>query len=114
MKEVSSRYTVSIHYDRRLYNQDIAGSTAHARMLAKQGVISNDESEAISKGLEEIRSEIESDKFPWREELEDIHMNVERRLFDKIGDVAGKLHTARSRNDQVALDVRMFTKDAIR
>jgi argininosuccinate lyase len=114
MKEVSSRYTVSIHYDRRLYKQDIAGSTAHARMLAKQGVISNDEADKITSGLEEIRSEIESDKFPWREELEDIHMNVERRLFDKIGDVAGKLHTARSRNDQVALDVRMFTKDAIR
>jgi argininosuccinate lyase len=114
MKEVSSRYTVSIHYDRRLYKQDIAGSTAHARMLAKQGVISNDDADKITSGLEEIRSEIKSNKFPWREELEDIHMNVERRLFDKIGDVAGKLHTARSRNDQVALDVRMFTKDAIR
>ena len=113
MKEVSSRYTVSIHYDRRLYKQDIAGSIAHARMLAKQGIISGDEATAITDGLEEIKSEIESEKFPWREELEDIHMNVERRLFDMIGDTAGKLHTARSRNDQVALDVRMFTKDAI-
>ena len=113
MKEVSSGYTVSIHYDRRLYKQDIAGSIAHARMLAKQGIISGDEATAITGGLEEIKSEIESEKFPWREELEDIHMNVERRLFDKIGDTAGKLHTARSRNDQVALDVRMFTKDAI-
>ena len=113
MKEVSSRYTVSIHYDRRLYKQDIAGSIAHARMLAKQDIISGDEATAITDGLEEIKSEIESEKFPWREELEDIHMNVERRLFDMIGDTAGKLHTARSRNDQVALDVRMFTKDAI-
>ena len=113
MKEVSSRYTVSIHYDRRLYKQDIAGSIAHARMLAKQGIISDDEAAAIAKGLEEIRSEIESEKFPWREELEDIHMNVERRLFDKIGETAGKLHTARSRNDQVALDMRMYTRDAI-
>lgn len=113
MKEVSSRYTVSISYDRRLYKQDIAGSIAHARMLAKQGIISYDEAKSIVGGLEEILVEIEAQKFPWREELEDIHMNVERRLFDKIGDTAGKLHTARSRNDQVALDIRMFTKDAI-
>lgn len=113
MKEVSSRYTVSIHFDQRLYKQDIAGSTAHARMLAKQGIISSDEAAAITRGLDEIRTEIESKSFPWREELEDIHMNVERRLFDKIGDTAGRLHTARSRNDQVALDIRMFTKDAI-
>ncbi|MDA0769807.1 MAG: argininosuccinate lyase [Chloroflexi bacterium] len=113
MKEVSSRYTVSISYDRRLYKQDIAGSIAHACMLAKQGIISDDEAKSIVGGLEEILVEIEAQKFPWREELEDIHMNVERRLFDKIGDTAGKLHTARSRNDQVALDIRMFTKDAI-
>ncbi|MCI0439781.1 MAG: argininosuccinate lyase, partial [Chloroflexi bacterium] len=106
MKEVTSSYTVSLHYDRRLYRQDIAGSMAHARMLAKQGIISEGEAKAIVRGLEEIRGEIEAGSFPWREELEDIHMNVERRLYEKIGDVAGRLHTARSRNDQVALDVR--------
>ena len=113
MREVSSAYTVSIHYDRRLYRQDIAGSIAHARMLAKQGIIAEGDLSAIEQGLVEIREEIEDGSFVWRAELEDIHMNVERRLHEKIGDVAGRLHTARSRNDQVALDVRMFTKDAI-
>ena len=113
MQEVVSAYTVSIHYDRRLYREDIAGSIAHARMLAKQGIIAAADARAIERGLAEIREEIESGAFPWRPELEDIHMNVERRLFEKIGDAAGKLHTARSRNDQIALDVRMFTKQAI-
>jgi argininosuccinate lyase len=113
MKEVSSLYTVSLNYDRHLYKQDIAGSIAHARMLAKQEIIAHGESEAIVKGLREIEGEIESDNFPWRPELEDIHMNIERRLFEKIGDTAGRLHTARSRNDQIALDVRMFTKEVI-
>ena len=108
-----SRYTVSIGYDRRLYRQDIAGSVAHARMLARQGIIADGEGRRIVDGLEAIRREIESGEFPWREELEDIHMNVERRLFDKIGETAGKLHTARSRNDQVALDVRLYVKEAI-
>ena len=110
---MSSAYTVSIHYDRRLYRQDIAGSIAHARMLAKQGIISDADANAIVQGLREIRREIEDGKFAWRPELEDIHMNVESRLHEKIGEVAGRLHTARSRNDQIALDVRMFTKDAI-
>ena len=113
MREVSSAYTVSIHYDRRLYRQDIAGSIAHARMLAKQGIISDADANSIVRGLREIRQEIEDGKFAWRPELEDIHMNVESRLHEKIGEVAGRLHTARSRNDQIALDVRMFTKDAI-
>jgi len=108
-----SHYTVSIHYDRRLYQQDIAGSIAHARMLARQGIIPEADAKAIVKGLESIRAEIEEHRFPWREELEDIHMNVEARLFEKIGDVAGRLHTARSRNDQVALDMRLFAKEAI-
>ena len=114
MREVSSAYTVSIHYDRRLYRQDIAGSIAHARMLAKQGIITDADAASIEQGLLEIRQEIEDGNFVWRPELEDIHMNVESRLHEKIGDVAGRLHTARSRNDQIALDVRMFTKDAIR
>jgi len=113
MREVSSAYTVSIHYDRRLYRQDIAGSIAHARMLSRQGIISDSDTIAIVQGLHEIRQEIEGGNFAWRPELEDIHMNVESRLHEKIGEVAGRLHTARSRNDQIALDVRMFAKDAI-
>ena len=110
-----SNYTVSIHYDRRLYRQDIAGSIAHARMLGKQGIITEDESQEIVDGLNVIRTEIEDGSFPWRAELEDIHMNVERRLHEVIDpNAAGKLHTARSRNDQISLDMRMYLKEAIR
>ncbi len=111
MREVQSTYTVSIEYDKRLYKQDIAGSVAHARMLARQEIISAGEAEDIVRGLREISLEIETGKFPWRPSLEDIHMNIERRLFEKIGDTAGRLHTARSRNDQVALDVRMYARE---
>ena len=106
-------YTASIGFDRRLYKQDIAGSIAHARMLAKQGIISQKEAEHIVMGLVSIREEIEKGSFPWKEELEDIHMNIEARLTEKIGPVGGKLHTGRSRNDQIALDMRMFVKDAV-
>ena len=106
-------YAVSITYDRRLYRQDIAGSIAHARMLANQRIITPEEADAIVGGLGAIREEISGGTFPWRDELEDIHMNVERRLFEKIGDIAGKLHTARSRNDQVVLDIRLYTKETI-
>ncbi|HJO83244.1 MAG: argininosuccinate lyase [SAR202 cluster bacterium] len=113
LKEVSSDYTVSIHYDRRLYRQDVEGSTVHARMLAKQGIIEGSEADAIVNGLAQVRSEIERDEFPWRPELEDVHMNIERRLHELIGEPALRLHTARSRNDQVALDMRMYVKDAI-
>ena len=91
-----------------MYREDIAASVAHANMLAKQGIIPNDDATAIVAGLEKIRTEIEDGTFPWRPELEDIHMNVEARLFDIIGEVAGKLHTARSRNDQVATDFRLY------
>ena len=111
--DAHSRYTVSLHYDRRLYRQDIAGSMAHARMLARQGIISEDEAASLVAGLEQIREEIEADAFPWRDELEDVHMNIERRLYETVGDVAGKLHTARSRNDQVATDVRLYIKEVI-
>ncbi len=111
MREVQSTYTVSIDYDKRLYRQDIAGSIAHARMLARQEIIAAGEADAIVRGLEEIGREIAGGEFPWRPELEDIHMNIERRLFEKIGDTAGRLHTARSRNDQVALDVRMYARE---
>ena len=114
LREVVSDYTVSLHYDRRLHKQDIAGSIAHARMLAKQEIISHGDCEAIVDGLGNVLSEIEQDTFPWRPELEDIHMNIERRLFELIGEPALRLHTARSRNDQIALDVRMYVKEAIR
>ena len=105
-------FTRSLHYDRRLYSQDIAGSLAHVSMLGKQGIISMEEATKIQSGLESILKEIEDATCPWRNELEDIHMNIERRLFDKIGTLAGKLHTARSRNDQVVLDLRMYVKES--
>ena len=106
-------YAASIPFDRRLYRQDIEGSIAHARMLAKQEIIAGSEAVAIIKGLNSIRKEIERGKFQFKTDLEDIHMNVEARLFEKIGEVAGKLHTARSRNDQMALDLRLFVKEEI-
>jgi argininosuccinate lyase len=109
--EQARNYAASIPFDRRLYPQDIEGSIAHARMLAKQEIVTEGEAEAIIKGLNSIRKEIERGRFQFRTELEDIHMNVEARLFEKIGDVAGKLHTARSRNDQMALDLRLFVKE---
>jgi argininosuccinate lyase len=106
-------YAASIPFDRRLYRQDIEESIAHARMLAKQGIIAGSEAVAIIKGLNSIRKEIERRKFQFKTGLEDIHMNIEARLFEKIGEVAGKLHTARSRNDQMALDMRLFVKEEI-
>jgi argininosuccinate lyase len=107
------RYTASIPFDQRLYQHDIAGSMAHAKMLAKQSIITDKEAELIGMGLVAIRDEIEQGKFQFKAELEDIHMNIEARLTEKIGDIAGKLHTARSRNDQVAVDLRLFCKEAI-
>lgn len=113
MKELSETVgdmTVSLHFDRRLYKEDIRGSKAHVAMLARQGIITGEDNEKICAGLSEIETEIEEGSFPWRPELEDIHLNIERRLHEKIGETAGKLHTARSRNDQVSLDMRMFLK----
>jgi argininosuccinate lyase len=107
------KYTESISYDRRLYKYDIAGSIAHAKMLTKQGIITAKDAQMICKGLNSIQTEIENGKFVFKAEHEDIHMNIEARLIEKIGDVGRKLHTARSRNDQVALDVRMYVKEAI-
>jgi argininosuccinate lyase len=107
------KYVASIPFDRRLYKQDIAGSIAHAKMLAFRKLISKKDADLIVKGLESISKEIEQGKFEFKLELEDIHMNIESRLFEKIGDVAGKLHMARSRNDQIALDLRLFVKEAI-
>ncbi len=112
LKEVTSAYTVSLYHDRRLYSQDIAGSMAHARMLARQQIISDGDCDSIISGLMAIEGEIVRGEFPWRPELEDIHMNIECRLFELRGEPALKLHTARSRNDQVALDMRMYAKEA--
>jgi len=106
-------YVASIPFDQRLYQHDIEGSIAHAKMLARQGIIAKSEANTIIKGLRAIRKEIEQGKFQFKTELEDIHMNIEAALFERIGDVAGKLHTARSRNDQVALDLRLFLKQEI-
>ena len=106
-------YTVSIHYDRRLFRQDIAGSIAHARMLARQEIISKEDADLNCQGLEQVREEIQADNFPWDPGLEDLHMNIETRLHQLIGPVAGRLHTGRSRNDQIALDMRLYTKDVI-
>jgi len=107
------RYTASLPFDWRLYPYDIAGSIAHARMLAKQRIISPKEAETLIKGLKSVQREIEQGKFQFKPELEDIHMAIESRLVEKVGGVGGKLHTARSRNDQVALDLRLFARDAI-
>ena len=104
-------YTSSISYDKRLYKQDILGSIAHVKMLSKQNIISSKESEQIINGLNQIKSEIETETFSWNENLEDIHMNIENRLFEIIGKTAGKLHTGRSRNDQVSTDMRLFVKE---
>ncbi len=102
---------VSIGFDRKLAKQDIAGSKAHSNMLAKQGIISEQDRDDIHKGLDEIGAEIEAGTFPWSEALEDIHLNIEARLKDKIGEAGGRLHTGRSRNDQVATDFRLWVRD---
>ena len=101
-------FTSSLNFDKRLFRQDLAGSMAHARMLARQGIITAAEAEQLIQGLTEIRAEIEAGEFDFAPALEDIHMAIETRLTAKLGEVAGKLHTARSRNDQVALDVRLY------
>ncbi len=104
-------FSASIHYDARLYHHDIMGSMAHARMLVRQGLITAEEGEAILNGLAEIETEIERGTFVFRPELEDIHMNIEQALTDRIGPAGAKLHTARSRNDQVNLDFRLYLRD---
>src|SRR2546423_492283 len=109
MQEINA----SIDFDRRLYRQDIAASKAHAAMLAKQGIISRDDARSIAHGLDTILSEMETGKFRFKRALEDIHMNVESRLAELIGSAAGRLHTARSRNDQVATDFKLWVRDAI-
>ena len=107
------QYTASIHYDRRLYRHDIEGSLAHVRMLAKQKIISREDADLIIDGLAKVRQEIDAETFPWDPGLEDLHMNIESRLTQLIGPAAGRMHTGRSRNDQIALDMRLYTKEVI-
>ena len=112
MSEIVERFNASIDFDRRLYREDIAGSIAHAHMLAAQGIIPAEDSVAIERGLLEIRAEIEAGTFAFRLDREDIHLNIEAALTERIGDAGRRLHTGRSRNDQVATDTRLFTRAA--
>lgn len=112
--DLVEHFTASILFDRRLYSYDIQGSIAHCRMLAKCGIITEEEASLIINGLRAIQAEIEGGTFAFDVRWEDIHMHIERRLLETIGPVGGKLHTARSRNDQIALDIRLFLRDEIR
>ncbi|MYD77465.1 MAG: argininosuccinate lyase [Gammaproteobacteria bacterium] len=107
------KFSASVSFDQRLYRQDIVGSIAHARMLSKVGVIDESEFNDIRNGLNRILSQIEAGEFEWSDEFEDVHMNIEKRLTDDIGEAGKKLHTGRSRNDQVATDLRLYTRDAV-
>src|SRR5438105_14484978 len=111
--KIAQRYCESVSFDRRLYRHDIAGSIAHAAALTKAGIISAAERKKIEAELREIEKEIESGKFQWDEALEDVHMNIESALTKRIGEAGAKLHTARSRNDQIALDLRLYVKEQI-
>ncbi len=106
------RFTASVEFDQRLYEQDIRGSLAHAQMLESIGVLTSSELSDITDGLHAIREEIASGEFKWSVELEDVHMNIEARLTERIGDAGKKLHTGRSRNDQVATDIRLYVKQS--
>src|SRR5580704_3427079 len=111
--DIMEEINASIDFDRKLAAQDIAGSQAHVAMLAHTGIISSADADAITRGLDEVRAEIEAGTFTFSRALEDIHMNVEQRLADIVGPAAGRLHTARSRNDQVALDFKLWVRDTI-
>ena len=111
--EFVEQFTESVSYDKRLAHYDIAGSIAHAQMLAKTKIISKKEGDEIVAGLKQIEEEITSEQFEWLTTLEDVHMNIESALVDRIGDVGKKLHTARSRNDQIATDMRLYLRDEI-
>jgi argininosuccinate lyase len=111
--KIAEKFSASVDFDKRLYKEDIEGSIAHVTMLAENGIILKNEAEKITKGLKQIEKEIDSGKFPFREEYEDIHLNIEKRLIEKIGDTGGKIHTARSRNDQIALDMRLYLRKEI-
>ncbi len=108
MDPAFARFNASISFDRRLYEEDIKGSIAHVRMLGRQGIITAEDARKIEQGLEQVLQDIRDQRIEFKEELEDIHINIEEALRKRIGETAGKLHTARSRNDQVALDIRMY------
>ncbi|MEM7401121.1 MAG: argininosuccinate lyase [Pseudomonadota bacterium] len=111
--EFVEQFNASISFDKRLFKQDILGSRAHAQMLAQIGMLSSDDCDAILKALDTIQSEIQSGAFQWKTELEDVHMNIEARLTELVGEAGKRIHTGRSRNDQVATDVRLYLRDAI-
>ena len=113
MSELVKRYTASVEFDKRMWRQDIRGSLAHAKMLARQSIISTVDYADIQRGMAQIVAEIESGAFEWSSDLEDVHLNIEKRLTTLIGDAGKRLHTGRSRNDQVATDIRLFLRDAI-
>ncbi len=113
MSDLVKRYTASVDFDQRLWRQDINGSLAHARMLAKQGIIAAADLADIEKGMAQVVEEIESGKFEWSLDLEDVHLNIEKRLTTLVGDAGKRLHTGRSRNDQVATDIRLWLRDTI-
>ena len=113
MSDLVKRYTASVFFDKRLWEADIKGSLAHADMLCAQGIISSADLAAIQRGMAQIRDEIESDRFEWKLDLEDVHLNIEARLTALVGDAGKRLHTGRSRNDQVATDVRLWLRDEI-
>ena len=113
VSELVERYTASIGFDYRLAEYDIQGSLAHAQMLAAQGIISQDDLNAIVSGLGQIQEEIQNGEFEWLLELEDVHLNIEKRLTTLVGDAGKRLHTGRSRNDQVATDIRLFVRSSI-
>ena len=110
--EIVKRYTASVNFDQRLAVYDIAGSLAHAEMLKKQKIISSKDFSAIKKGLNQIKKEVIANNFEWSIDLEDVHLNIEKRLTDIAGEAGKKLHTGRSRNDQVTTDMRLFLRDA--
>lgn len=111
--KAAEMFSSSIEFDSRLYEEDIDGSIAHVKMLAEQGIIPKKDSAAIIRGLNKVRKDIETGKFPFRHEYEDIHLNIEKRLTELIGDAGGRIHTARSRNDQIALDMRLYVRKTI-
>jgi argininosuccinate lyase len=113
MSDLVKRYTASVDFDQRMWRQDIRGSLAHARMLAKQAIISPEDLAEIERGMSLVTAEIESGSFVWSLDLEDVHLNIEKRLTTLVGDAGKRLHTGRSRNDQVATDIRLYLRDAI-
>ena len=113
MSELVKRYTASVEFDKRLWKADIAGSLAHADMLAAQDIIGDDDLASIQRGMAQITADIEAGRFEWKLELEDVHLNIEARLTQLVGDAGKRLHTGRSRNDQVATDVRLWLRDEI-